>query len=528
MARTEPALEPSRNCWRIERADCATVIIDADDYFSRARQAMLAAEHQLLLVGWDFDARIRLVHADEDAAPAEVGLFIDWLIKRRRTLRIYLLRWDTGALKSFFRGRTIVTLARWLREPRIQLKLDHHHPLAAAHHQKIVVVDDCLAFCGGIDMTDERWDTRAHNDVEPFRVGASGTPYKPWHDATTALSGPIATALGELCRTRWESAGGAPLSPPPTTQACWPGDLHVGFRDCDVAISRTMPAMPGSDAITEVETLYLDLIARAERWIYAESQYFASHKIAKAIAERLAEDDGPEIVIVNPVTAQGWLEPIAMDTARARLFEALKKRDRHDRLRIYHPLTRGGAPIYVHAKVMIVDGEILRVGSSNFNNRSMRLDSECDVTIDSTLAANAHVADEIQGVAFNLLAEHLDTDAATIDQRLAASGSLIETIEGLCHDGQRRLVRYAPPELSAVEQVLADNQVLDPENPDDLIESLTSGALLRGIAPVGRKSIVPTVLIGGTVAAVLFAGIRLARSSRERADQAGTSKSSGQ
>lgn len=124
MAKAEPALEPGRNCWRIERADKAAVIVDAADYFKHARHAMCAAEQQLLLVGWDFDARIRLVHAGEDDAPVEIGRFIDWLIDRRRTLHIYLLRWDTGALKSLFRGTTVLTLARWLTRSRMTMKLD--------------------------------------------------------------------------------------------------------------------------------------------------------------------------------------------------------------------------------------------------------------------------------------------------------------------------------------------------------------------------------------------------------------------
>ncbi|TPG14292.1 phospholipase D-like domain-containing protein [Sphingomonas oligophenolica] len=516
MARPTPALDPSRNCWRIERATSATVIIDADDYFGRARQGMLGAEHQLLLVGWDFDARIKLVHDGEDDAPAQIGAFIDWLIGRRRGLDIYLLRWDTGAIKSLFRGRTILTLARWLGGRRVHLKLDGHHPMGASHHQKIVVIDDCLAFCGGIDMTDRRWDTRDHDDDAPLRVGADGKPYGPWHDATTALSGPVATALGELCRTRWQDAGGDPIAAPPLTEICWPDDLDVGFRDCDVAISRTMPAMPGREPVYEIEALYLDLIARAERWIYAESQYFASHKIAKAIAARLDEPDGPEIVIVNPVKAEGWLEPIAMDSARARLFEALQTRDRYNRLRIYHPVTRGGAPIYVHAKVTIVDGEILRVGSSNFNNRSMRLDSECDITIDSTLPANAHSAEEIRAVAFNLLSEHLDSNAATVEERFDATGSLIATIDALSIEGQRRLVRYQVPEMNAVEEALADHQVLDPENPEELIETMTGNTLMRGIADIDRRW--PTARIaaaGVVVAGAITAAVVRARQRRD-------------
>ncbi len=493
------------------RADRATVIIDADDYFRRARQGMLAAKHQLLLIGWDFDARIKLVHDNHDEAPPRIGAFIDWLINRRGELNIYLLRWDTGAIKSLFRGRTILTLARWVSGRRVHLKLDGHHPVGASHHQKIVVIDDCLAFCGGIDITDRRWDTRDHADDAPLRIGANGKPYGPWHDATTAMSGPVARSLGELCRIRWQKAGGTAVPVPPPTGPCWPDDLDVGFSDCDVAISRTVPTMPDAEPIYEIEALYLDLIARAERWIYAESQYFASHKIAKAIAARLDEPDGPEIVIINPVKAEGWLEPLAMDTARARLFEALRIRDRYDRFQIYHPLTRGGEPIYVHAKVMIVDGEILRVGSSNFNNRSMRLDTECDITIDSTLPANAHTADEIRGVAFNLLSEHLDSDAATIAACLERTGSLIATIDQLSVDHRRRLVRYEVPELNAVEEALADHQVLDPEDPDDLIETMTAKPLVRGIATVNRRAPIAAIAISATITAGALTAFILSR-----------------
>ena len=80
-------------------------------------------------------------------------------------------------------------------------------------------------------------------------------------------------------------------------------------------------------------------------------------------------------VIVNPVTAQGWLEPLAMDTARARLVETLRRRDRHDRFRLYHPFTRRGTALYCHAKITIIDDTQLRIGSANINNRSLRLDT---------------------------------------------------------------------------------------------------------------------------------------------------------
>lgn len=472
-------LVPGRTCWRIARADRATVIVDADAYFRAARSAMLGARQQILLIGWDFDARIRLAGAApvDDDGPEAVGDFITWLVERRPTLDVYLLRWDVGAIKSLFRGSTIFTFAEWVRHPQIHAKLDGHHPTGASHHQKIVVIDDCIAFCGGIDMTAGRWDTRAHRDGDPLRVLPGGEPYGPWHDATTALGGPVARTLGELARDRWRTAGGDPVAPPDPVEGCWPDGLAVDFRDIDVAVARTVPEVDDEPGVFEIEALYLSLIARAKRWIYAESQYFASRKVALAIAQRLAERDGPEVVIVNPQSADGWLEQTVMDTARARLVEALRARDPHRRLRVYHPFTATGEPIYVHAKVLTVDDEVLRVGSSNFNNRSMRLDTECDVAIEASDDATRGC---IAAIRNGLIAEHLDRDPREVAGHLAESGSLIATIEAL--RGPARTLRdYMVPDLNAVETWIAETEVLDPEDPDDLFEPTASG-LLRGLS----------------------------------------------
>ncbi|MGY4398272.1 phosphatidylserine/phosphatidylglycerophosphate/cardiolipin synthase-like enzyme [Sphingomonas sp. UYAg733] len=469
-------LEPGRNCWRIERVDKATVLIDADRYFRAARAAMLKAKQQILLIGWDFDARIDLVPGEhvDDGAPHNVGDFISWLVDRNPDLDVYLLRWDVGAVKTLLHGTTIFTVIKWMRHPRIHTKLDSFHPVAASHHQKIVVIDDCLAFCGGIDMTAERWDTREHLDDQPGRM-MGGKPYQPWHDATTALQGPVAGALGELCRDRWALAGGDAIAVPEVSVDCWPDNLEADFSDIEVAISRSQPEMPGVAAAHEIETLYLDLIARATRHIYAESQYFASRRIAEAIATRLDEADGPEVVIVNPVKAQGWLEPIAMDTARARLFEALKHRDTHDRLRMYHPYTAGGAPIYVHAKILIIDDRVLHVGSSNFNNRSMRLDTECDVTIDADRGADP---DCIRAIRDGLIAEHLGLEIDEVAAAIDETGSLIETIERLRGSG-KTLRPYEVPDLGDVEKWLADNEVFDPEGPSEMFEVSVKRGLFR-------------------------------------------------
>lgn len=470
-------LAPGHNCWRLARADKATVLIDADRYFRAARSAMLKAKKQILLIGWDFDARIDLVPDRDpgDDAPHRVGEFIYWLVEQKPELEVYTLRWDMGALKTLVRGSTILTIARWMAHTRIHTKLDGKHPVGASHHQKIVVVDDCLAFAGGIDMTSGRWDTREHLDDQPCRaLKPGGTQLKPWHDATTALQGEAAAALGGLCRDRWERAGGDPVPAPGTSHDCWPDGLEADFTGITVGISRTQPEMDDQKPIYEIEQLYLDLIGRAKRHIYAESQYFASRRVAEAIARRLAEPDGPEIVIVNPDTAEGWLEPVAMDSARARLFQALKHRDPHNRLRLFHPQTAGGTPIYVHAKILVVDEDVLRIGSSNFNNRSMRLDTECDVTLAAENGADPAC---IAAIRDGLLAEHLGSDRDTVAATLAETGSLIATIDHLTRPG-RTLVPYEVPQLGDVEKWLADNEVLD-SGDDSPFEAMAKGGLLR-------------------------------------------------
>lgn len=465
----------SKAFWRVARATRMSVIIDADAYFQNARLAMLEAQRRIMLIGWDFDARIHLVDSQREGdEPASVGDFIYWLVERNPELEIFLLRWDVGALKTLVRGSNIVTLARWMRHPRIHTRLDSFHPTGGSHHQKIVVIDDCLAFCGGIDMTSERWDTRHHRDVEPRRVTPNGKPYKPWHDATTALQGPVAAALGELGRDRWARAGGDTLAPVEAQNDCWPKGLAIEFRNVEVGIARTAPDMPECPEIREIERLFVAQIAAAKVSIYAESQYFASRRIAEAIAARLAEPDGPEIVIINPEHAQGWLEPIAMDTARARLVAALRQRDPHDRLRLYHPFTAKGTSIYVHAKVMIVDGRTLRIGSANMNNRSMGLDTECDVTID----AGDEGADAIRAIRDGLIAEHLGLPVATVAAEIDARGSLISTIEALRGEG-RSLRPYEVPDLGAIEAWLADNEVLDPESPSEMFEATAKRGLFR-------------------------------------------------
>lgn len=133
--------------------------------------------------------------------------------------------------------------------------------------------------------------------------------------------------------------------------------------------SVTIPQYRDREEVREVERLYLDAIVTARRALYCEGQCFVSRRLAEAIAERLRQKDGPEIVVINPESADGFLEAETMDTARYRLLKLIRETAAFNRFRIYTPVTEKRQPIHVHAKIMIVDDCLLRVGSSNFNNR---------------------------------------------------------------------------------------------------------------------------------------------------------------
>lgn len=468
-------LRPGETCWRTARADRLALIVDAADYFAVVKAAVLKARHSVMLIAWDFDVRIRLdPDAEGGEAPDKLGDFIRWIARTRPDLRIYILKWNLDVLKSLLRGPASLLVFDWTTPSRVRIELDGKHPPGACHHQKIIVIDDAMAFCGGIDMTLDRWDTRAHEDDDPHRQRPDGSRYGAWHDATTAVDGEAARALGELARMRWKFATGEALPPPSAAQLDndpWPDRLKPSIRDVEIAIARTTPAFETQPETREIEALYLAAIGAARRTIYLESQYFASRRIAEAIAGRLAEEDGPEIVVVNPLSAEGWLEEEAMGSARALLLNMIREADRHRRFAIYTPCTAGGQPIYVHAKVMVIDDRLLRVGSSNLNNRSLGFDTECDLALDAQAQGDGRaeeLARTIIGFRDDLLAEHLGARPEEIAAALDAEGSLIGAIERLRRPEGRTLVPFVAPHIDDAEDYLAEHELLDPERPESL------------------------------------------------------------
>lgn len=483
MSQNSQLIEPGRNCWRIERADRLALIIDAEAYFKAVKEAILQARHSVYLIGWDFDTRIKFEPDGKTLdGPNKLGSFLRWIDKNRPAVEVFVLKWDLGAIQALGRGTTPLAILNLLTSERIHFKLDGAHPKAAAHHQKIVVIDDVVAFCGGIDMTADRWDTREHRDKDPRRRRPTGRRYGPWHDASTVVDGKVAKALGELARNRWKWASGDDLTRPTDCPQIWPQSVKPTFEDIDVGIARTIPEYDDREEVREIEQLYLDAIASAKDTIYCESQYFASRRIAEAMAKRLREKEGPEIVIVNPESADGFLEAVTMDTARYRLLQLIDEADLHNRFRIYTPVTAAGEPIYVHAKVTIVDDRLLRIGSSNFNNRSMGFDTECDLVVEAVAGRKGvqELRDQILHVRNDLIAEHLGTTPAKFAKTFASGGSLIAAIEAL-KGKDRTLVPYEPDEPAEVEEALAENDLLDPEHPPSWKKRVLRRVPLQGL-----------------------------------------------
>lgn len=230
-----------------------------------------------------------------------------------------------------------------------------------------------------------------------------------------------------------------------------------------------MPAIqPWRAEIHEIEALYLAIIGAARRTLYIESQYFASRLLAEAIAARLAEPDGPEVVVINPETADGWLEEGVMGSARARLMALVRKADTHGRFGLYTPVARQGTPIYVHAKIVIMDDTLMRVGSSNLNNRSLGFDTECDLSVEVApgMPEEDRIRTKISSLQNTLLAEHLGVDVHAMAQAIeVAGGSLIGAIEALRGAG-KSLLPFEPPDFGFLsDDVLRENELLDPERP---------------------------------------------------------------
>ena len=467
-------LRPGQNCWRIEKASRAAVLIDAAAYFSALRSALREAQQSVFIVGWDLDSRTKLAGescAADDGWPLTLREFLIRMVEERPSLSVYLLAWDFAILYALERDPFPSLKLGWQTPDQIRFRLDNALPVGSSHHQKVIVIDDALAFSGGMDLAVRRWDSSWHHLDNSHRRDPSGKPYPPFHDVQMAVDGDAARALADLVHERWRRATGEHIPVRPGGSSLWP-DVVPDFREVDVAIARTLPVYGGEQEVREVERLFADMIGSAEREIYIENQFLTCIAVAESLARRLQENTRLQALLVAPHTPEKWLEYHTMRNGRIRFWRMLHEAGVTDRVRLMCPEIRSGERVVhtmVHSKVMIVDDRMLRIGSANLNNRSMGTDTECDLAIeaksDSERAAIRHMR-------ARLLADHC---GVSVEQAgAAAERGLITAVETLSGRGHRLApIDDGDPDEGEFAHYL--EAVADPERPidsDKLVETL--------------------------------------------------------
>ena len=380
------ALDAPRGGWADgepppRRGNAVEVLVDGSEALPRLAAGIERAQSHVHLAGWYFSPDFRLDRGG--------GTLRELLAAAAERVDVRVLAWAGAPLPLFTPSRRQVRRMRdaLVTGTRIRCGLDDRERPMHCHHEKLVVVDDRVAFVGGIDLTSldgDRFDTSEH----PAR-GARG-----WHDVSTRLRGPIVADAAEHFRLRWEEVTGQGL-PPAAAAAPDAGDVEAQLvRTLPERIYRRLPR--GDFRILES---YLRALRSAERFIYLESQFLWSPELVAVLIDKLRRPprDDFRVVVLLPTRADK-----GDDDTRGQvgvLVDADAGAGRFVACTLYQ---RGSAPhgVYVHAKVGIVDDRWLTIGSANLNEHSLFNDTELNlVTLDERLAYATRL---------RLWAEHLE------------------------------------------------------------------------------------------------------------------------
>ena len=381
-------------------------------------------------------------------------------------------------------------LGEQLEKRGAEVVLDMRVRAGGSHHQKFVVVrhrDDPtrdVAFVGGIDLAHNRRDDADHGgDRQSERLADEYGEHPPWHDIQTAIQGPAVHDVETVFRERWEDPAPASRLPwrrlsdrlrgldksPEQLPEQWPAPPAAGHHV--VQLLRTYPDLRGgtdypfaNGGERSVGRGYAKAVARAERLVYVEDQYFWGHDVAKVFEEPLRTQPGLHLVVVIPLfpDLQG-VNRVPQLLGRERSLARLKA-IAPDRVAAYGLENHAGVPVYVHAKTCVIDDTWASVGSDNFSRRSWTHDSELSaVVLDESYARDLRLT---------LAAEHLDrlgdveergleaTMADCLDpvgmfEAYAAHAAVLEDWHAGDRQGSRppgRLRRLPVPQLTAAQR----------------------------------------------------------------------------
>ncbi|MDB5421015.1 MAG: hypothetical protein JWR59_962 [Brevundimonas sp.] len=477
-------LEPGSTCWRVDVAPRASFLVDMEPYLAAAKAALEKATRSIHFLNWAFDPDTILAHTPDGpgSKPLTIGEFLKTLSAERADLEIRILCWDSpvpvAATQRFFPWRSL----KFFAGSRVDFRLDATVPPGASHHQKVVIVDDTLAFCGSCDIGPDRWDSPEHLHPDPRRgKTAAGSPcYDCRHEVMAMVDGPPAASLGQLFRDRWARATGDTLleqaQPAPDV---WPDSVSPDFRDVPVGLSRTQAPWKDYPELREGETATLAAIASATTTIYIENQYFTSPIVAEALAQRLEDPAGPEVVLISTQHSPSWFDQMTMDKTRSAFLRRLEDADRHGRFRAYSPVTANDKIIIVHAKLAVIDDRYVRVGSSNVNNRSEGFDSECDLTLDGFGATDPRGRSCVAVFRDRLVAHWLGCEAVEIEDAVRQAGSLGGAIKRLRAIGRMRLQPLRSRDHGAFSRFVANYHLGDPISAADSLRPWRRPAQMR-------------------------------------------------
>jgi len=361
------------------------VLIDGADAFPEMARAMRGAKRFVHLTGWHVAPAFELVR---QRSPEIIGVLLAELAER---VDVRVLVWSGAPIPAFHPTRKEVSagIRNLTRDTRIRCEADpREHPFHC-HHEKTIVVDGEVAFVGGIDLTSDagdRFDSSAHEARR--KLG--------WHDVTTKLRGPVVADVNDHFSLRWKELTGEELQRPEP-----PGPAGRTTVQVVRTVGEGMyDAVPHGDF--RVFESYRRALRSATRLIYLENQFLWAPEIVKILLDKLRNPPHPDfrLVVLLPAKAnngqddtRGQLGVLAeADAGNGRMLAATIRSLSHGR----------EDPLYVHAKVAVMDDRWLIVGSANLNAHSLFNDTEmCVVTDDAGLARDTRV---------RLWAEHLQLD----------------------------------------------------------------------------------------------------------------------
>ncbi|MCB5191463.1 VTT domain-containing protein [Methylobacillus arboreus] len=439
------------NCWKHARASHMAPVIDCANYYRALHEAICCARHSIFILGWDIDSRIDLIRGTEaevQSCPTTLFELLQWKAKQTPDIRIYLNRWNYSVFLAA--ERESFSEAKWkLSGPdNLHFLFDDQLPLGASHHQKVVVIDDELAFCGGMDVAIARWDNRHHHPHNPDRADPDGSlkmgmekRFNPYHDVQVLVAGPAAAVLARLVRYRWHfSRGKRAVAMRPLQgdelPASWPASVKPVMQQVGLGVALTMPHFHRQPQIRQIERLYLDMIAQAEFFIYMENQFFTQRRIAQALNQRLRENPRLKVLLVSCYNAQGIMERKAMFHARVIFRQLVEAHGVADQVALAYPVSCENGeeiPVRIHSKLMVVDDRYMRIGSSNINNRSMSLDSECDIVIEAESDVQRQ---QVAAMRNDLIREHTGLELAEIERIVSLDVRVAEFLVQLPHSRQ--------------------------------------------------------------------------------------------